>query len=73
MMEITEKITKLRRMYITQRGREPRSVILGYDYIDDVKKLLPTRYIDNGVEILGMRIIVDRDKAKRVEVGNLEP
>lgn len=72
-MEITEKITKLRRMYITQHGREPRSVILGYDYVDDVKKLLPTRYIDNGVEILGMRIIVDRDKAKRVEVGNLEP
>lgn len=72
-MEITEKITKLRRMYITQRGREPRSVILGYDYIDDVKKLFPARHIDNGVEILGMRIIVDRDKAKRVEVGNLEP
>lgn len=72
-MEITEKITKLRRMYITQHGREPKSVILGYDYVDDVKKLFPARYIDNGVEILGMRIIVDRDKAKRVEVGNLEP
>lgn len=70
-MSVDEKISKLRKMYIMQYGEEPKSVIVGYEVLEEIKRLYSMRYIESGVEMLGMRIIVDMNKPTRVEVGNL--
>lgn len=70
-MSSIEKIKKLREIYITQKGKEPKSVILGRVVIEEMKKDLSLRYLDSGVEIYGMRIFIDYDKPSRVEVGNI--
>lgn len=61
-MNTKEKIAKLRQMYITAHGQEPRSLIIGY---------LAVSKIDNAAEYLGMKVYVDYDKDNRVEVGNI--
>lgn len=71
-MSVEERIVKSRKLYIMQYGQEPKSVILGYEAFEEVKKKFFQRYINPGVEIFGMRIIKDMNKPTRVEVGNLE-
>lgn len=70
-MNAEDKITKCRKLYIMQYGKEPKSIILGYEILEEVKEKYSQRYVADGVEILGMRVIEDRDKPTRVEVGNL--
>lgn len=61
-MNIKDKIVKLRSMYITQHGREPSTIILGY--LNHEKLDRPKIYI-------GMKVYIDYDKDNRIEVGNL--
>ena len=70
-MNSTEKLKVLRKMYIQQVGKEPKSVILGYEVVKEIKAALSHRYVDEGVEILGMKVFIDHDKPHRVEVGNM--
>lgn len=61
-MDIRDKVVKLRAMYISAHGQEPRSIILGYLAYEKLDK--PKKYI-------GMTVYIDYDKDSRVEVGNL--
>lgn len=61
-MNTKEKIAKLRQMYITAHGQEPRSLIIGY---------LAVMKIDNASKYLGMKVYIDYDKDNRIEVGNI--
>lgn len=71
-MTASERVNKLRKMYIMQYGKEPRGVILGYEVFEEIKEQYSTRYVNSGVELLGMRIIKDMNKPTRVEVGDFE-
>lgn len=71
-MSVNERVIKCRKMYIMQYGKEPKSIILGYEALEEIKMHYSQRYIDGSTEILGMRVIKDNDKPTRVEVGNLE-
>jgi len=70
-MDVQEKINKKRKLYIMQYGKEPKSIILGYEVLSEIKNQYSRRYIEGGTEILGMRVIKDNDKPTRVEVGDL--
>ena len=64
-MTAQEKIAKLRALYITRYSKEPTVLIIGYES----SKILQDS-CKNG--FCGMRVIVDKDKPRRVEVGDLE-
>lgn len=71
-MNAGERVSKLRKMYIMQYGKEPKGVILGYEVLEEIKEQYSTRYVNTGVELLGMKIIKDLNKPTRVEVGDFE-
>ena len=69
-MTAKDKITQSRKMYIMQYGKEPTSVILGYEIKEEVRRELPHRFVGDGMEVYGMRIITDNNKPTKVEVGD---
>lgn len=66
-----EKIQKHRMAYINKYGKEPKTIILGYEVVMEMKKEYPSRFIDPGAYLYGMNVIVDNNKPTRVEVGDL--
>ena len=68
-MTIKEKIKKHRQAYILRYGKEPKSVIIGYEIMGEIKKEMPSRFID---DLFGMSVIVDKDRPTRVETGDFE-
>lgn len=70
-MTCKEKIQKHRIAYISKYGKEPQSIILGYEIVDEMRRLMPSRHIYPGSQLYGMTVILDNDKPTRVEVGDI--
>ena len=71
-MTIKDKIKRYREMYIQKYGREPTSVILGYEVMSEIKRDMPERYVAPGALLYGMAVIMDNNKPTRVEAGDFE-
>ena len=71
-MPTQDRATKLRELYITRYGKEPNALILGNKALMDLQHNNPDRFFNAGGVYLGMRIIIDKDKTSKVEVGDFE-
>ena len=71
-MKVQEKITKSRELYIMGKGVEPKSIILGYEIVGEMKKEFPSRFIAAGASLYGMTVIIDNNKPTRCEAGDFD-
>ena len=71
-MRIQDKINKSREAFYLGHKRKPTSIILGYEIIAEMRKEVPSRFIDPGAMLYGMAVIVDMNNPTRVETGDFE-
>ena len=70
-MTVKERINSVRTNYVLKYHKEPSSIILGYELILEFKNMAPSRRIEAGVDLFGMKVIIDANRPTRCEVGDL--